>query len=291
MGYAKVGKVDGKLILNPTREEWDNGTLSLLVAGSRDAVLMVEGEANEVSETEMLEGITFAHTNIKEFCKLLDQMTKEVGKKKREFTPATPNATLMTEAFKDFTAEARKVLATNVKQDRSNATNELRKHIKEALKANPAKYALTESSDFGKEAAKVTDEVLYKLMRADILNENKRIAGRGLAVVRPIETETSVLKAVHGSALFTRGETQVLAAVTIGGKEGEQMYDSIHGVGYDKFYLHYAMPPFSVGEAKGYRGVGRREIGHGNLAERALKKAMPSQEVFPYTVREACEVL
>ena len=291
MGYAKVAKIDGKLILNPTREEWDNSSLSLLVAGSNDAVLMVEGEANEVSEAEMLEGIVFAHNNIKEFCKLLDKMTKEVGQKKREFTPVTPNATLMTEAMKEFSSEARKVLSTNVKQDRSNATNGLRKLIKEALKASPAKFGLTEDSDFGKEAAKVTDEVLYKMMRADILNENKRIAGRGLAVVRPIETETSVLASVHGSSLFTRGETQVLAAVTIGGKEGEQMYDSIHGVGFDKFYLHYAMPPFSVGEAKGYRGVGRREIGHGNLAERALKKAMPTQEQFPYTVRVACEVL
>lgn len=291
MGYAKIAKIDGNLILNPTREEWEKSELSLLVAGSNDAVLMVEGEANEVSEEAMLEGIVFAHNHIKEFCKLLDQMTKEVGKKKREFVPVTPNATLMTEAMKEFQGEARKVLSTNIKQERSAATNELRKQIKEALKANPAKFGLTEGSDFGKEAAKVTDEILYKLMRADILNENKRIAGRKLNEVRPIETENSVLSAVHGSALFTRGETQVLAAVTIGGKEGEQMYDSIYGVGYDKFYLHYAMPPFSVGEAKGYRGVGRREIGHGNLAERALKKAMPSQETFPYTVRVACEVL
>jgi polyribonucleotide nucleotidyltransferase len=157
-------------------------------------------------------------------------MVKEVGHKKREFTPVTPNATLMTESFKDFTAEARKVLAVNVKQDRSNATSALKKHIKESLKANPAKYGLTETSDFGKEAAKVTDEVLYKLMRADILNEEKRIAGRPVTKVREIETETSVLSGVHGSALFTRGETQVLAAVTIGGKQGEQMNDSIHGV-------------------------------------------------------------
>jgi polyribonucleotide nucleotidyltransferase len=291
MGYAKVGKIEGKLILNPSREEWDKSDLSLLVAGSNDAVLMVEGEANEVSEAEMLEGIVFAHNHIKEFCKLLDKMTKEVGVRKREFTPVTPNATLLTEAMKEFSQEARKVLSTNIKQERTNATNNFRKVIKETLKANPAKFGLTADSDFGKEAAKVTDEVLYKMMRADILNENKRIAGRGLNVVRQIETETSVLSSVHGSSLFTRGETQVLAAVTIGGKEGEQMYDSIHGVGFDKFYLHYAMPPFSVGEAKGYRGVGRREIGHGNLAERALKKAMPSQESFPYTVRVACEVL
>lgn len=291
MGYAKVGKVDGKLILNPSKEQFDNGELGLLVAGSKEAVLMVEGEANEVSEADMLEAIVFGHNNIKEFCKLLEQMTKEVGVKKREFTPVTPNATLMTAAISEFTSEARKVLAINKKQDRSNATNNLRKHIKETMKASPSKFGLEESTDFGKEAAKVTDEILYKFMRADILNEEKRIAGRPVNKVREIETETSVLSAVHGSSLFTRGETQVLAAVTIGGKEGEQMSDSIHGVGYDKFYLHYSMPPFSVGEAKGYRGVGRREIGHGNLAERALKKAMPSQEIFPYTVRVACEVL
>ncbi len=291
MGYAKVSKIAGKLTLNPSRAEWDAGSLSLLVAGSADAVLMVEGESNEVSEDEMLEGIVFAHKHIKEFCKLVDQMVKEVGVKKREFTPVTPNATLMTEAMKEFAAEARKVLSTTVKQARTVATNDLRKLIKTSLKASPAKFGLEADADFGKEAAKVTDEVLYKMMRADILNESKRIAGRGLATVRAIETEVSVLSSVHGSALFTRGETQVLAAVTIGGKEGEQMYDSIHGVGYDKFYLHYAMPPFSVGEAKGYRGVGRREIGHGNLAERALKKALPSQETFPYTVRVACEVL
>lgn len=291
LGFAKVGKIDGKLILNPTREEFDNGELGLLVAGTKDAVLMVEGEANEVSEAEMLEAITFGHTNIKEFCKLVDQMVKEVGAKKREFTPATPNATLMSESLKEFTAEARKVLAVNVKQERSAATSAFKKTIKEAFKANPTKFGLTEETDFGKEAGKVTDEILYKLMRADILNEEKRIAGRPVTKVRAIETETSVLQGVHGSALFTRGETQVLAAVTIGGKEGEQMYDSIHGVGYDKFYLHYAMQPFSVGEARGYRGVGRREVGHGNLAERALKKAMPSQADFPYTIRVACEVL
>lgn len=291
MGYAKVGKVDGNWVLNPTKEQLKSSTLELLVAGSEEAVLMVEGESNEVSEAEMLDGIFFAHDNIKEFCQLLHKMTKEVGQAKREFTPVTPNATLMKVAGEDFLTEARNVLSINRKQDRTAATNKLRKTIKEGLKANPAKYGLTEEADFGKEAAKVTDEILYKLMRADILNEEKRIAGRAVKVVREIETETSVLSSVHGSALFTRGETQVLAAVTIGGKEGEQMYDSIHGVGYDKFYLHYTMPPFSVGEAKGYRGVGRREIGHGNLAERALKKAMPSQEIFPYTVRVACEVL
>lgn len=291
MGYAKVGKLDGKLVLNPTRKEWDESELSLLVAGSNEAVLMVEGESNQVTEEAMLEAIVFAHKNIQEFCKLLDKMVAEVGQKKREFTPATPNATLMTKGLEDFSKVARDVLSVNVKQQRTNATNAMRATIKEALKKDPARYGLDADAEFGKEAAKVTDEILYKLMRADILNEEKRIAGRPVTKVRQIETETSVLASVHGSSLFTRGETQVMAAVTIGGKEGEQMSDSIFGVAFDKFYLHYAMPPFSVGEAKGYRGVGRREIGHGNLAERALKKAMPSQADFPYTIRVACEVL
>lgn len=291
MGYCKVGRIDGKLVLNPTKTEFHTADIELLVAGSNDAVLMVEGESNQVSEKDMLEAIMFGHKNIQEFCKLVTTMVKEVGKKKREWTPATPNTTLMTKALEDFTADAHKVLTVTDKQERTRATSDFKKKIKEALKANPEKYALTADSDFGKEAAKVTDEVLYKIMRADIINEEKRIAGRGVAQIRAIETETSVLNNVHGSALFTRGETQVLAAVTIGGKEGEQMSDSIHGVAYDKFYLHYTMAPFSVGEAKGYRGVGRREIGHGNLAERALKKAMPAQVDFPYTVRVACEVL
>jgi polyribonucleotide nucleotidyltransferase len=128
-------------------------------------------------------------------------------------------------------------------------------------------------------------------MRADILDEGKRIAGRKVDEVRAIETEVSVLEKPHGSSLFTRGETQVMATVTIGGKEGEQMSDSIRGVSFSKFYLHYTFAPYSVGEARGYRGVGRREVGHGNLAERALKQMLPTQEDFPYTIRIACEVL
>ena len=291
MGYCKVARIDGKLVLNPTKKEFHTADIELLVAGSNDAVLMVEGESNQVSEKDMLEAIMFGHKNIQEFCGLVSKMVKEVGKTKRTFVPANPNVALMTKALEDFSADARKVLLVTDKQERTRATSDFKKKIKESLKTDPARYSMEATADFGKEAGKVTDEVLYKLMRADIINEEKRIAGRGIAQIRAIETETSVLNNVHGSALFTRGETQVLAAVTLGGKEGEQMSDSIHGVAFDKFYLHYTMAPFSVGEAKGYRGVGRREIGHGNLAERALKKAMPSQVDFPYTVRVACEVL
>lgn len=291
IGFCKVGKIDGQYVLNPTTEQFHTSELEVLMAATKDAIMMVEGEANEVSEADMLGALNFGHEQIKKFCALLDTMTKEVGKPKRAFESAAPNVTLMNQVHKDFTAEARNVLNVLVKTDRMRATNAFTKTLKAAFKADPAKYGLDANGEFGKWAAKASDEILYKLMRTDIIEKEQRIAGRGLTVVRPIETETSVLANVHGSSLFTRGETQVLATVTIGGKDGEQMKDNITGIFYDKFYLHYTMAPFSVGEARGYRGVGRREIGHGNLAERAIKKVMPDLATFPYTVRVACEVL
>jgi polyribonucleotide nucleotidyltransferase len=291
LGFAKVGKVGGQFVLNPTAKEFHESELEVLIAATKDAIMMVEGEANEVAEADMLGALNYGHEQIKKFCALLDTMTKEVGKPKRAFESAAPNTALMNQVHKDFTNDARGVLNVLVKTDRMRATHNFTKKIKEALKADPAKYGLEAGAEFGKWAAKASDEILYKLMRTDIIEKEQRIAGRGLTVVRPIETETSVLNNVHGSSLFTRGETQVLATVTIGGKEGEQMKDGITGLSYDKFYLHYTMAPFSVGEARGYRGVGRREIGHGNLAERAIKKVMPDLATFPYTVRVACEVL
>ncbi len=291
LGFAKIGKIAGQYVLNPTTKEFESSDMEVLMAATKDAIMMVEGEANEVSEADMLGALQYGHEQIRKFCALLDTMTKEVGKKKREFASSAPNTTLMNQVHADFTADARAVLNVLVKQDRMRATHQFTKKLKEAFKANPSKYGLEEGAEFGKWAAKASDEILYKLMRNDIIEKEQRIAGRGLTTVRAIETEVSPLVHVHGSALFTRGETQVLAAVTIGGKEGEQMKDNITGLFYDKFYLHYTMAPFSVGEARGYRGVGRREIGHGNLAERAIKKVMPKQDQFPYTVRVACEVL
>lgn len=291
LGFAKVGKIGGQFILNPTAKEFEESEMEVLMAATKDAIMMVEGEASEVSEADMLGALNFGHEQIRKFCALLDTMAKEVGKKKRAFESAAPNTTLMNQVHKDFTADARAVLNVLVKTDRMRATHAFTKKLKDAFRADPAKYGLDADAEFGKLAAKCSDEILYKLMRADIIEKEQRIAGRALNQVRPIETEVSVLANVHGSSLFTRGETQVLATVTIGGKDGEQMKDGITGLSYDKFYLHYTMAPFSVGEAKGYRGVGRREIGHGNLAERAIKKVMPNLQTFPYTVRVACEVL
>ena len=287
IGFCKVGKINGELVLNPSHAQWADSDVELVIAASKDAIMMVEGEANEVSEDEMMEALRFGHDQIKGFCDVLVKMRAEAGKEKREWISASANETMM-KKMEDFSSDARACLSINDKQERSRAISALNDKVKAAIKEDHAAYGLEDASEAGKEAYKSVDELLYKMMRNDIMKEGKRIAGRALTQVREIETETSVLKTPHGSSLFTRGETQVLATVTIGGKEGEQMKDNIHGLSYDNFYLHYTFAPYSVGEARGYRGVGRREVGHGNLAERALKKMMPKE--YPYTVRVTCEV-
>ena len=287
IGFCKVGKVDGKLCLNPSIDQWENSTIELVLAASKDAILMVEGEADEVSEEEMMEALMFGQKQIREFCEVIDTMVAECGKEKREFLSADANDTL-TAKMVDYTQDARDTLTIENKQKRSKAISALTKKVATDIKENPEAFGLTADDSAGKNAYQGVDDLLYKMMRNDILVHGKRIADRPLDKVREIETEVAVLAKPHGSSLFTRGETQVLATATLGGKEGEQMADSIHGVSFSKFYLHYTFAPYSVGEARGYRGVGRREVGHGNLAERAIKKMLP--EDFPYTVRLTCEV-
>ncbi len=291
VGFCKVGRIDGKFVLNPALADWENSDLEMVIAGTGDAILMVEGEINELPEADVLEAILFGHAEIKKFCAFLDGVVAECGKPKREFISAAPNKTLMEKVEAGVTAEARACLEIVPKLERRDAIAALNKKVAESIKAAPEIYGLSAEDDLKKEAYKAVDELMYRMMRNDILKEDRRIGGRKLDEVRPIETEVDLLKTAHGSSLFTRGETQVLAVTTLGDSKGDQMSDALEGITYDKFYLHYTFPPFSVGEARGYRGVGRREIGHGNLAERALKKMLPSQEDFPYTIRLACEVL
>jgi len=289
IGMCKVGRFDGKLVLNPPYAKWHESDMEIAIAASKDAILMVEGEAKEISEQDFMDAMNFAHDNIRTMCDSIIEMQKAVGKAKRAYTPATPNKTLMDKVSADFKAEARTALSIGPKLDRQNAVKELTNKVTAALKANPSAYGLEEKSSFDKQAYSAVDSVLYTMMRNDILDNENRIGGRKLTQVRPIQTEVSVLRQPHGSSLFTRGETQVMATVTIGGADGEQMMDRIVGIEYSKFYLHYNFPPFSVGEARGSRGPGRREFGHGNLAERALKYIIPNE--FPYTARVVCEVL
>lgn len=289
IGTCKVGRINGEFVLNPSLSQWEESDLEIAVAASKDAILMVEGEAEIVPEDQVLAAIWFAHDNIREYVALMEKVREEAGKPKREFVSAAANETMVSKITADFSGDARAAISIVDKLERQHAVKAIEKKVKAAMEASPADFGLSEGDSFGKEAYKGVDELLYNMMRADILDEEKRIGGRKLNEVRSIETETSILKTPHGSSLFTRGETQVMAAVTIGGSAGEQMSDRIVGINYDKFYLHYNFPPYSVGEARGVRGVGRRELGHGNLAERGVKAVMP--EEFPYTTRVVCEVL
>jgi polyribonucleotide nucleotidyltransferase len=289
IGSAKVGRIDGQLVLNPDHADWAKSDMEIAIAASKEAILMVEGEAHVVPEKEVLAAINFGHAAIKEYCDVVAKMQKEVGKAKRQYVSAESNATLSAKVTKDFSAAARAALSISPKLERAEAVRQITKQVAEAIKADPAAFGLKDDKGASKEAYKAVDNLMYDMMRADILKEGKRIAGRKLDEVRQIETEVSILSAPHGSALFTRGETQVMATVTVGGSTGDQMHDRISGLTYDKFYLHYNFPGFSVAEAKGSRGAGRRELGHGNLAERALKAVMPKD--FAYTTRIVCEVL
>jgi len=286
---CKVGRIDGKLVINPDFDEWEKSDLEIAVAGSKDAIMMVEGEADIVPDQEVLDAINYGHDEIKKFCEFVEGIRAEVGKEKRPFESAAANETMMKTVTEKYSGDARACLNITDKMERQKATKALMATVKEDMGNDLAAWGLTEDHSTGNESYKAVDELLYNMMRADILDEEKRIGGRRLDEVRAIETETDILKTPHGSSLFTRGETQVMAAVTIGGSTGEKMNDRIVGQHYDKFYLHYNFPPYSVGEARGVRGVGRRELGHGNLAERAVKAVMPDN--FSYTTRVVCEVL
>jgi len=288
---CKIGRIDGQFVLNPSYEDWEKSDIEVILAGSSDAILMVEGEAELVPEADLLEALWFGHDHCKEMCKLIAKMQSEIGKEKREFISSASNETLMSQITSKFTDAARSAISIDDKMFRQKAVKAIEEDVAASMKENPEAYGLTENDSFSKEAYKGIDDLLYNMMRSDILDNEKRIAGRKLTEVRQIETEVSVLDNPHGSSLFTRGETQVLASVTLGNSNGEQMSDRIVGTSYSGFYLHYNFPPYSVGEARGVRGVGRREIGHGNLAERAVKAVMPKDDSFNYTTRIVCEVL
>ncbi|MGB3617507.1 MAG: polyribonucleotide nucleotidyltransferase [Catalinimonas sp.] len=283
---VRVAKVDGELKVNPTQEEMERATIELLVAASAKDVVMVEGEMDEVSEDDMVEAIQFAHEAIKVQCAALDELTVKAGKQeKRTYSHENHDEALrdrIKETYYDRMYEiARRGIAN--KSERSGAFRALKDEFKASL---PEDHGL--------------DPVLIGLyfkaaqkeaIRNAVLDHRVRLDGRRLDEVRPIECEIDYLPNAHGSALFTRGETQSLTTCTFGTKVDEQMTDNAMYSGYNKFYLHYNFPSFSTGETRPNRGPGRREIGHGNLAYRALKKVMPGGDDNPYTVRVVSDIL
>jgi polyribonucleotide nucleotidyltransferase len=280
---AKVGRIDGEYVLNPTHDESEMSDIDLFVAGSEDAIIMVEGSAKEVKEREILDAILFGHQSLKPVIELQNQLKLASGMIPKEFELQKPEEAIYEKV--ETIAQERLREAFYIKEK----TNR-RERLEEILQWTLQEYGV-EDADSQKMVKNVLEEINRRLVRRLILEEKKRIDGRSLSEIRPISCEVGILPRTHGSALFTRGETQVLAVVTFGTSEDEQKINSLTGETYKSFMLHYNFPPFSVGEVSPLRSPSRREIGHGALAERALLPVLPSNENFPYTIRIVSEVL
>ena len=281
---VRVGYVDGEYVLNPTYEQIEKGDLEIVVAGTADGFTMVEGGANEVSEELMLGALEKAEEFIREMCKLQNELKALAGKEKPPLAPLT-----VTLEKKDaIEAEAMPLLQVACYEKTKFARHDGIAKVKADI---AAKYAEQLEDDMQKKLFNALfDDMEYKILRTGILERGQRVDGRGLEDIRPISCEIDVLPRPHGSAIFTRGETQSLAVATLGTTLDEQIYDDIDGDRREHFILHYNFPPYSVGEV-GRLGTGRREIGHGNLARRSLEPMVPSREAFPYTIRVVSEIM
>jgi polyribonucleotide nucleotidyltransferase len=282
---VRVGRVGGQFVINPTYTQLQQSDIDIIVGGTRDSIVMVEGEATEVGEQDMLEALSFAHSFIKPMCELQIELQREGGRPKRqEPAPETITENLVAEVTALAQERIRTLVHTPLqKEDRAAQNAALQEDV---LAAFGEKYPGQE-----KTIMKVLHDLEYREMREMILADGRRLDGRTLREIRPISIEVGLLPRTHGSALFQRGETQSLTTLTLGTKLDEQIIDGLLPESTKRFMLHYNFPPFSVGEVGRMGGVGRREIGHGNLAERALKNLMPSEDVFPYTVRIVSDIL
>jgi len=280
VGASRVGYIDGKYILNPSKEELENSSLDLVVAGTKDAVLMVESETSGLSEEVMLAAVKFGHEGFVPVIEMIEELAKEC--RKPEWTVEKKDLSEVKQKLEEtFTEDLTKAFATRDKQDRSNQISEITDKAKKLFEENENYSDLDVNSQL--------KNLEKKIVRTDILKNKNRIDGRGLSDVRPIECEVGILPRTHGSALFTRGETQAIVVTTLGTSDDEQRIESLDGLQRERFMLHYNFPPFSVGET-GRIGTGRREIGHGKLAWRAINSSLPSKEAFPYTFRIVSEI-
>jgi len=281
---VRVGMKDGKFIINPTFNEVEEGDLDLVVAGTDEAIIMVEGGAKEVPESVLAEALEFAHENIKRFNAFQREFLAECKlKPKREFTPPEKNGELVEKLKKNYTDEMNKRSRIHEKLERARAINDL---VKEAVEKYSEEFPESE-----KQIKEIMHDIEREVVRKMIIEEKVRSDGRGYTDIRDITCEVGVLPRTHGSALFTRGETQSLVVTTLGTSQDEQRIDDLEGESWKNYMLHYNFPPFSVGEVGMFRGPGRREIGHGHLAERAIQPVIPGDEEFPYTIRVVSDIL
>lgn len=283
---VRVAKIDGQLVINPLKEDLERATLEFIVAGSASDINMVEGESDEISEAELVEAIQFAHTAIKKQIEAQVELANAVGKTvKREYSHENSDLELRDKVYKATYDKVYAVAkAQSPKHERSAAFEAIYNEFKESLGEDVEESTIIL-------VKKYYHDVQYDAVRNLLLNEGVRLDGRNTKQIRPIWSEIGYLPSAHGSAIFTRGETQSLTTVTLGSKDDEQMIDGAFINGYNKFLLHYNFPAFSTGEARPNRGVGRREIGHGNLAMRAIKKVLPPDNENPYTIRVVSDIL
>ena len=280
VGASRVGFIGGKYVLNPTKKELENSKLDLVVAGTKDAVLMVESEAKGLTEQQMLDAVKFGHEGFVPVIKMIEELAKEC--KKPDWVVEKKDLSEVKKKLdSEFTKDLKKAFSIKNKQERSNLISEV---------TEKAKKLYEEDENYSElDVMHELKNLEKSIVRTDILKNKNRIDGRGLSDVRPIQCEVGILPRVHGSALFTRGETQAIVTTTLGTSDDEQRIESLEGLNRERFMLHYNFPPFSVGET-GRIGTGRREIGHGKLAWRAINSSLPTKESFPYTFRIVSEI-
>ncbi|MET0501673.1 MAG: polyribonucleotide nucleotidyltransferase [Candidatus Binatia bacterium] len=280
---VRIGRIAGQWVMNPTQSQLPESDMDIFLSGSRDAIVMVEGGAKMVPEDEILEALFSGHKAIQSLLQIQEEIRREIGKPKRQVPLAELNPAVVRSVEQLALAKLQEAIEIPEKLERY-------KQIAE-VKGEVVAQVLAEFSGKEKDIKGAFEELKRKCFRGMIIERERRIDGRGLKDIRPITCEVEVLPRTHGSALFTRGETQALVVTTLGTASDEQKIDALIGEHYKKFMLHYNFPPFSVGEVKFLRGPSRREIGHGNLAERALLPVLPAEESFPYTVRIVSEIL
>ena len=275
-----VGLVDGEIVLNPTKEQREHSDLSLTLAASEEKIVMIEAGANEVDEETMMKAIRAGHEEIRKMLAFINSIVAEIGKPKKSFTPVELDHALLADVYANHLEDVKAAMNTDDKNVRDAAMLPI-------MDAIAAEHPELTAADL--------DLISYKLqkkvVRTWLLEDGKRVDGRGINEIRPLAAEVGLLPRVHGSGMFTRGQTQVLTICTLGSTKDAQLMDDLSDTPYKRYIHHYNFPPYSVGEARAPRSPGRREIGHGNLAERALIPVLPDQAEFPYTIRCVSEVL
>ncbi|HIX94507.1 MAG TPA: polyribonucleotide nucleotidyltransferase [Candidatus Gemmiger excrementipullorum] len=275
-----VGLVDGEIVLNPTAEQREKSDLSLTLAASEEKIVMIEAGANEVDEATMMQAIKAGHAEIKKMLAFINSIVAEIGKPKKTFTPVELDHALLADVYANHLDEVKAAMDTDDKNVRDAALLPIMDKIaEEHPDLTPADIDL------------ISYKLQKKVVRTWLLEDGKRVDGRGINEIRPLAAEVGLLPRVHGSGMFTRGQTQVLTICTLGSTKDAQLMDDLSDTQYKRYIHHYNFPPYSVGEARAPRSPGRREIGHGNLAERALVPVLPDQSEFPYTIRCVSEVL